>query len=76
MQVVTPTGGQTWISHRRQPFHVTAMQVMVNVTSSSGGCCSLMDAGGLDVAAGVVDAVMGPPEAEAAFGRITDKCVR
>jgi hypothetical protein len=47
---------------------------MVNVTCRSAGCCAVADAGGMAAAVGVADAVMGPPEPEAAFARVTDRC--
>ena len=49
-------------------------QVVVNVTNSRGGCAGMLAAGALEAAAAVVDGVMGPPEDDATFARITDRC--
>lgn len=51
-----------------------ARQVVVNVTNSRGGCAGMLAAGALEAAARVVDGVMGPPEDDATFARITDRC--
>ncbi|KAK9830945.1 hypothetical protein WJX81_000770 [Elliptochloris bilobata] len=56
----------------REALHC-ALSVVVNVTNGSSGCGGMLNAGGLEAAARVVDAVMGPPELEAAFARITDR---
>jgi len=58
---------------RRPPPHA---QVMVNVTCRRAGCCAVAAAGGMAAAAGVADAVMGPPEPEDAFAQVTDRCAR
>lgn len=49
---------------------------MVNVTNSRSGCAGMLAAGALEAAAAVVDGVMGPPEDDATFARITDRCSR
>ena len=51
----------------------TTAQVVVNVTNSRGGCAGMLAAGALEAAARVVDGVMGPPEDDATFARITDR---
>ena len=44
------------------------------MTNSRGGCAGMLAAGALGAAARVVDGVMGPPEDDATFARITDRC--
>ena len=44
------------------------------MTNSRGGCAGMLAAGALEAAARVVDGVMGPPEDDATFARITDRC--
>ena len=44
------------------------------MTNSRCGCAGMLAAGALDAAVRVVDGVMGPPEEDATFARITDRC--
>ena len=51
------------------------LSVLMNLThNNAAGTAAVMGAGGLAAAAHVVDSVLGPPEEEALFVRIADRC--
>ena len=58
---------------RREALH-SALSVAMNLTHNNApGCSAVLAAGGLDTAARLLDAVLGPPEEEAAFVAIADR---
>jgi len=51
------------------------LSVLMNLThNNAAGTAAVVAAGGLEAAAHVVDSVLGPPEEEALFVRIADRC--
>ena len=53
-----------------------ALSVAMNLThNNAAGCAAVLGAGGLAAAAQLLDAVLGPPEEDAAFVAIADRCI-
>ncbi len=51
------------------------LSVLMNLTHNNGpGCSAVLGADGLQTVIGLIDALLGPPEEEADFVRIADRC--